>query len=164
MQQIIIISGKQGEGKTQMCEKLAQEMQRKGDVIGGFIAPGTWENGERHSFQIVDLQTLERFDFASREKQKDWEYIRPFYFNPLSIKKGEEILRTHSKTSDWLIIDEIGRFEIKDKIWGPVLKELIKEEIDLVISVRDIFVEDVVEHFGIRNHLLLKVNESNHFG
>ena len=159
MQQIIIISGKQGEGKTQMCEKLAQEMQRKGDVIGGFIAPGIWKNGERHSFQIVNLQTQESYDFASREKQMGWEYIRPFFFNPETIKKGEKILKAHSETCDWIFIDEIGKFEIKDKIWGPILKELIKEEVDLVLSVRDVFVEEVVEYFGIRNHLLLSVNK-----
>ena len=157
MNNIIIISGKQGQGKTTMCQKLAAQMQEDGSLIGGFIAPGIWKNEQRHSFDLLDLKTFKTYPFASRDKYEDWKQMHGFYFNPQSIKKGEELLRAHSLNSDWLFIDEIGKFEIQGKIWGPILQELIQNNIDLVLSIRDSFVDDVIAHFNIKNPLILQV-------
>ena len=159
MRKIIVISGAQGEGKTTRCHALAKKMHQKNFKVGGFIAPGTWKNGQRYSFHLLNLITNETYDFASREEQEGWEQIHSFYFNPLTIKKGEEILRVHSKICDWLFIDEIGKFDIKGKVWGPILHELLKQDVNLVLSVRENFVEGVVEHFGILQDEILKESD-----
>ena len=159
MNNIIIISGKQGQGKTTMCRKLAAQMQEDGSLIGGFIAPGTWKNGQRYSFDILDLQTFKTYPFASREAHGSWDQIHSFYFNPQSIKKGEELLRAHSLNSDWVFIDEVGKFEIQGKVWGPILQELLSNNIDLVLSIRDSFVDDIITHFHIENPLILHVRD-----
>ena len=152
MKKIIIIAGKQGEGKTTRSQELANQMKEQGLKVGGFIAPGTWKSGERYSIDLLDLQTLETYPFATRKVMEGWQQIRTFYFNPQSIKKGEEILKEHSKTCHWLFIDEVGKFDIKGKVWGPILQELLLQEINLVLVVRDLFVEDVVAHFGIDDY------------
>ncbi len=159
MKKIIIISGKQGEGKTIRCQKLAKQMKEQGLKIGGFIAPGTWKEGQRFSIDLMDLQTQETYPFATREAQEGWEQIHTFYFNPQSIKKGEELLRAHSKTSDWVFIDEVGKFDIKGKVWGPILQELLLQDINLVLSVRDVFVEEVKTHFGINDNQIIHVDD-----
>jgi len=155
MSNIIIITGKQGAGKTTMCQKLAAQMHEDGSIIGGFIAPGTWKNGLRHSFDILDLQTFKTYAFASREAHNKWKKIHSFYFNKQSITKGEELLREHSLTSDWVFIDEVGKFEIQGKVWGPILRELLDQDIDMVLCIRDTFVDEVVAHFEIKNPLIL---------
>lgn len=157
MRKIIIISGAQGEGKTTRCHALAKEMQKKNLKVGGFIAPGTWKNGQRYSFHLLNLKTNKTYDFASRDAREGWEQIHSFYFNPISIKKGEELLRKHSKTCDWVFLDEIGKFDIKGKVWGPILHELLKQDVNLVLSVRENFVEGVVEHFGIMDFEILRI-------
>jgi len=156
-QEIIIIAGRQGQGKTTRCNQLAKELSSKGERIGGFIAPGTWKNGQRYSFDLTDLRSLKSYPFASREAQDGWEKIHGFYFNPESIKKGEDILRTHSEISDWLFIDEVGKFETQGKIWGPILRELLDNHIALVLCVRDSFVEEVIKHFEIKNPMILNI-------
>ncbi|NOR86496.1 MAG: DUF2478 domain-containing protein [Bacteroidales bacterium] len=161
MKKIIIISGKQGEGKTTQCKKLANKMKEQGLIVGGFIAPGTWKDGQRYSIDLLDLQTQKAYPFATREAQEGWEQIHTFYFNPQCIKKGEKLLRAHSKTSDWVFIDEVGKFDIKGKVWGPILQELLQQDISLVLSVRDVFVENVVAHFGIQRKEI--VDESSIF-
>lgn len=159
MKKIIIISGKQGEGKTTRCQKLVKQMKEQGLKVGGIIAPGTWKDGQRFSIGLLDLQTQETYPFATRDVQEGWEQIHTFYFNPQSIKKGEELLREHSKTSDWVFIDEVGKFDIKGKVWGPILQELLQQDINLVLSVRDIFVEEVIEYFGIQDYDLRIVTQ-----
>jgi len=156
---IIIISGKQGEGKTTQCKKLAQQMAQQGLQIGGFIAPGTWESEQRSQIDLLDLRSGRKYSFASREKQENWEHIHSFYFNLQSIKKGEELLRAHSKICDWIFIDEVGKFDIKGKVWGPILKELLQKDINLVLSIRDCFVGLVTNHFGIKTYKKLDVEK-----
>jgi nucleoside-triphosphatase THEP1 len=154
-QNITIITAAQGGGKTTSMQKMVVEAQKDGKKIGGFFAPGSWKNGRRHSFELVDLQSREHLPFASREKREEWEYIHSFYFNPQTIQKGQDILRTQAENSDILFIDEIGKFDIKGKLWGSILTELLNKDIELVLCVRDVFVEDVITHFGIKNPLIL---------
>ncbi|OYT16946.1 MAG: hypothetical protein B7C24_05315 [Bacteroidetes bacterium 4572_77] len=159
MSKIYIVSAKQGEGKTGKCKEIAQQLQAKGLNIGGFLSPGTWENGERDTFQIVDLQSQKSYDFASRKPKDQWDFIRPFYFNPKTIRLGEELLRNHSQKCDILFVDEIGKFDIKGKLWGPVLHELVNKDISLILSVREGFVQDVVSCFHIKDYQIIGLED-----
>lgn len=155
MSKIIIISGKQGEGKTSYCAQLAEQFHEQGLEVGGFIAPGKWKEEQRFSFDLFDLVSQDIMPFASREKQEGWEKIHSFYFNPEAIKKGEDLLKIHSLYCNWVFIDEIGKFEMQGRIWGPILKELLAKNINLVISARDIFVDEVIAHFNIKNYQII---------
>ncbi len=127
MGKVVIVSGKQGEGKTTQCLKLAEEAVKEGRKIGGFIAPGKWKDGLRYSFELLDLRTKKLYDLASRDQIDGWEKVGSFYFNPETIKIGENILREHLKDSEWLFVDEIGKFDVQGRVWGPIMKEILAQ-------------------------------------
>ena len=166
MGKIMIVTGSQGEGKTKYCQFLINDFKKKNIKIGGFLSIGTWNKNERYSFELMNVQTFESFDLATRAFKKGWEKVGPFYFNPQSIKKGQEILRTHARNSEYLFLDEIGKFEIQSKIWGPVFQELLMLDVNMVITVRDIFVKDVLAHFNILNYEIIPCHQadSNNLG
>lgn len=149
---VYILSGAKGSGKTTKCLEIAQKLKNSGYRIGGFIAPGTIEEGRRNKIQLQNLQTNEVLEFAQREARESWQLIQAFYFNPQAILAGEEWLRTQQQNSDFVFIDEIGRFDVKGKIWGPVLWELLYSSAPLILSVRDLFVEEVINHFRIEQY------------
>jgi len=152
---VYIISGGKGSGKTTKCLEIAQKIKGGGYRIGGFIAPGTIEDAMRNKIQLQNLQTNEVIEFAQREVRENWQLIQPFYFNPKAILVGEEWLRTQQQNSDFLFIDEIGKFDVDGKIWGPVLLELLYSSTPLVLTIRDLFVEEVIRHFKIEQYGLV---------
>jgi len=155
MGKVVIVSGKQGEGKTTQCLKLADEAVKEGRIIGGFVAPGKWQDGLRHSFDLLDLRTRNVYELASRDKKEGWEKVGSFYFNPETIKIGEIILREHVKDSEWLFVDEIGKFDIQARVWGPIMKEILPISSFTIIAVRENFVDDVKDYFGIEEPLMM---------
>ena len=161
MGKIMIVTGSQGEGKTKYCQRLITEFKKKNVKVGGFIAKGTWHKNERHSFELINVKTFESFDLATRSPKDGWEKVGPFYFNPQTLKKGEEMLRSHAKNTEYLFLDEIGKFEMKAKIWGPVFQQLLKLDVNMVITVRDIFVKDIIEHFDLSNYQIMPCNKLN---
>jgi len=156
MGKVVIVSGKQGGGKTTQCLKLAEEARKENRHIGGFLAIGEWKEGLRHSFKLLDLRTNDTYELASRENIEGWEKVGSFYFNPDTIKMGEKILREHVKDAEWLFVDEIGKFDIQGRVWGPVLKEILSQSEFTIIAVRENFVDDVLEYFNITDHLMFK--------
>jgi nucleoside-triphosphatase len=152
---VFILSGGKGSGKTTKCIEIAHQLKATGYRIGGFLAPGTFEEGSRNKIQLQNLQTNEVIEFAQREARENWQLIQSFYFNPKAILVGEEWLKTHQQNSDFLFIDEIGRFDVNGKIWGPVLLELLYSATPLILTIRDIFVEEVIRHFKIKQYELV---------
>lgn len=149
---VYILSGGKGSGKTTKCIEIAQKLKNAGYRIGGFLAPGTIEEGKRNKIQLQNLQTNEVIEFAQREARENWQLIQSFYFNPKAILMGEEWLRKQQENSDFLFIDEIGRFDVDGQIWGPVLLELLYSSTPLVLTIRDLFVDDVIQHFRIEHY------------
>ena len=156
MGKVVIVSGKQGEGKTTQCLKIAVAAEKEGQRIGGFVSLGKWKNGLRHSFELLDLRTRILYELASRDQIAGWEKVGSFYFNPETIKIGENILREHLKDSEWLFVDEIGKFDIQGRVWGPILKEILPKSSFTILVIRDSFVDEVLAHFEITNPLFYK--------
>ncbi len=152
---VYILSGDKGSGKTSKALEIAQKLKDNGYRIGGFIAPGSIEEGRRNKIQLQNLQSKEIIAFAQRETRENWHQIQRFYFNPQAISTGEEWLRKQQQNSDFLFIDEIGRFDIEGNIWSPVLTELLLLSTPLVLIIRDLFVEEVIRSFRIDNYCMV---------
>jgi len=150
MAQVYIVTGNKMSGKTSSCLKFAQGLTAQSYSVGGFIAPGKIAEGKRTQIFLQNLKSGETVQFAQREAREAWVQIESFYFNPKAIKTGENWLYEHQSQSDFLFIDEVGRFDIQGLIWFRILVELLRSSNKIVLCIRDVFIKDVVDHFQIK--------------
>lgn len=155
MAQVYIITGDKMSGKTTRCIDFAKALKERGFTIGGFVAPGEIEEGRREKIYIRNMKSGEAVLFADREAREGWQYLQSFYFNPEAIKTGESWLNEHQLQSDYLFIDEVGKFDMQGEIWGMVLAELLNSSGKLVLSIREMFLGEVVSHFKISSYRIV---------
>lgn len=159
--QIFIITGAQGEGKTSRCLELVNQLKEANESVGGIVARGYWRDNTRSGFDLVNISTLETLAFATREIVEDWFKIKAFYFNPDAIAMGESTLRKACLENDWIVLDEIGNLDIKGAIWSSIFTDLIRiPNKKWILTVRDIFVEDIIRHWQLKNVKVLKIEDA----
>ena len=159
--QIYILIGGQGSGKTTRCMELIKQIKEKGKSVGGILALGKWEENVRTAFDLMDIQSGETWPFASREKIDDWQKIKTFYFNPQAIVQGEKIVRKAANFNDWIVIDELGKLDLHGYLWSSIFSELVSiSNKNWIICVRDSFVEQVIEHWNLKNVRILQIEQA----
>ncbi len=149
---IFIISGKQGYGKTIFLETLIKKFIKNNFMPAGFSAPGYWDKDVRSRFDLKNIFTGEKELLCSVNPVKDSVKHGRFYFNPYTIILGEEIINSGIKNNaGLLVIDEIGKFELEGAVWDSIFKKMILSGIPVLAVVRDIFVEKVKEKYEIND-------------
>ena len=158
---IYIISGKQGFGKTTMLKSIIGELQSKGVKVGGFIAEGTWMNGIRDGFSLLRIIDNYSIPLCQSKPKKGYFNLGRFWFNPEAVKIGEETLDYGmTKDVDIVVIDEIGIFELQEKIWyNSFLKLLNERKMPVLITVREKIIKEVIEKFQLKNVIIFKSDE-----
>lgn len=151
-QPVFILSGEQGEGKTTKLENLFELLVALKISVKGFTAPGKWDNNTRSCFYIKDLLGGKLSLLCQNQPSSDFIKIGRFYFDPETIMLGENII-LNAGSNDLIVIDEIGLFETKGYVWGPILHKLIERNTNpLVVVVRSKFINQVLSHFSISNY------------
>ncbi len=124
---VIILSGNKHSGKTTFALELANTLRLKGEKVGGFLAPGQFENNQRKEFEILDLNTRKRMLLCGIH-QKEGEKIGPFRFNPGGQEMGKKILAPENlKETEIVFIDEIGPLELKGFGWAKSIDQLMDD-------------------------------------
>jgi len=127
---IIIITGDIHQGKTTFTRKLISNLKKNNINIGGFIAPASFTGTKHSGFKLFDIATSEEYELCSDTKKKGWLNYGRYYFNPDSIKKGNEILlHRNIDGKQLIIIDEIGPLEINDQGWSSSIENLCRESL-----------------------------------
>ncbi len=138
-----IITGNQGEGKTTLLKKVVNLLKNRGVSVSGFYARGEFKNGERSSFDLVDVKTGASYALCKRK-----EPGKPgFVFNEKTLSVGENLLLP-DKNICLYIIDEAGKMEIKGEVWHDSIKKLSDYGANILMVVRKDFVNEVVATFG----------------
>lgn len=162
-QPVFIITGGQGEGKTTKVFQVVEELKNQHVEVCGFVAPGKWKAGTRVGFSIKNIHSGESKLLCQDKPAEGFQKIGRFYFDPETIRFGEEILLSKKEPSGQLkVIDEVGFFELEGKVWADVLKQLLNNNLNLLlITVRKKFVNDVIEQFKLRNVLVFDTELSS---
>lgn len=122
----------------------------------GILTPDFW--GKR---KIYDIKNKVYYDFeVKNEISNELVIIGKFIFLKSGFEKGKEILDESLKEKkEWLIIDEIGKLELKNLGFSPISSEIInhfkKESLvknKMLIVVRDYLFEKVLEKYQIKNY------------
>ncbi len=149
---VFILTGAQGEGKTGRLVEVIDLLQDAGIIVRGFYAKGYWGENVRNRFDIVDIQSGKSALLCSEENQKDFQLYGRFYFNPKTVDWGNTLLLSGKQQviqKQLAVIDEVGRFEMKGWVWSAVLKQLLSSKSAVLLVVRDCFVNDVIQKFGM---------------
>lgn len=159
---IIIVTGEQGSGKTTFVQEMIFELASNNVHTGGILAEGFWKNYERDYFKLIDLKSNKSILFCQREPKEGWEKLRHFYINPDGQKFGETALETnYLRSSDIIVIDEIGPFELKGKGWAQSIHSILEQLPGrlMVWVVRKSLLNEVVSHFNIQALKVYHVEE-----
>ncbi len=149
---VIIITGQKGEGKTTKLLRVIEVLKGCKIVIKGFSANGEWINGERSSFVLKDINSDKALLLCSNKNKLGFEQHGRFFFNPKAINYGQKLLGTKSNSKELIVIDEVGPFEIKNKIWhDSIVFQLNETNNVLLIVIRKTLVDDIVKKYGISN-------------
>ncbi len=158
----IIITGVKGSGKTTKLLNIIRLLKDKGIGIIGFIAVGEWLNGKRNKYTLVDAATEKSIVVCSVVQKEGYSKFGRFYFNPQAIKFGEKILLEHVTKQRVVVIDEVGPFEMEDRVWHSSLKfQLNSTNNILLIAVRESLVSDVMKKYNLTSASIFNIRVQN---
>ncbi len=109
----IILTGEKGVGKTTLCQRLVEQTQKSGIMIGGLISPAIFGAGQKMGIDVVNLR-----DNRSRRLAYTHEHItegpntKRWAFEQEVVEWGNKVLK-ESTPCDLLIIDELGPLEFE---------------------------------------------------
>jgi len=160
---VFIVTGHQGSGKTSFLEQLIKSLESKGISLAGFLAISTSRDDDQLAYSIKNITSGEMIPLASQEFYDNWSKIGSFYFNPRAIIKGNTILADPNiHSSDLVVIDEIGPFELNDKIWSGSVTPLVSDHhTPMIWIVRKSLVGQVVEKWNLEEVIVFDIEDTS---
>lgn len=156
MAKILLFSRAIRSGKT---TELFRNLHRFKDV-GGFLCPDN--ELDNREFFLIREKKYYPFQVPSALVGETLEIGR-FHFLLRTFQRArEELLYCLQNKPEWLVVDEVGKLEIKqNKGLEPALTQVINHykqaetKGNLLLVVRDYLVSEVIEHYQIKDYTLL---------
>jgi nucleoside-triphosphatase len=148
------ITGLPKAGKTTLLRKIAERLKKERIKVSGFFTPEESAQGTRTGFMVEDINSNKKALLAAVgiKGPKVAKYhvdIKGFESIALSaLKKGEE--------SEVIIVDEIGKMEMKSSRFAIELKKVLDSGKPLIASIH----RDFMEEYGKYGEIML-LTESN---
>ncbi len=159
---IFIITGSVGEGKTTQIQKITETLKNQNISTGGILSPRIIENGITTGYDIVDIMTNERAAFLRKTDDEKSPKIGSYSILSEGIQKGCEALNK-SLNNKVVVIDEVGRLELNNEGWAENIKYLLNSsKSNLILSVRDRFMEEVIERWNLKDYTILNVSDNDY--
>ena len=158
---VIVIKGNRQGGKSTYAESFTNLLKQKGKQVSGFLAKGTFKNNERAEFYITDINSGEHKLLCKASGNIEQKRIGRFYFNEEGLDFGKNILKAENlKQTDYILIDEVGPFELKGKGWSESIDQLCENDSHTMIWViRENLVYDILRRFGITDAVILDIEK-----
>lgn len=147
-----IVSAPQNKGKTTYLSRLV-ESNGSLKSFGGIL---TESSPEKHEYYAKNIETGEIRLLMSDRSSLQGPTIGRFSCRQETFDWASKCL-LESKMK-CLVIDEVGRLELRGMGYAKALRALLGMQKDLYIAVRSRFVDDVVEEFGIKDYELVEAS------
>lgn len=146
-----------GEVRTGKSTHVYEWLKNRKDV-GGFVS---LDDGPLRF--LYNAVSREKIDFqTAKNNEGDVLNIGKFSFHKSSFNKASEWAMDHNNDPQikYLVIDELGKLEIKDEGFNKLIKYLLgNSEKDLIIIIRDYLYEKALTYYNITEHISLNKNE-----
>jgi nucleoside-triphosphatase THEP1 len=162
-QAVVIVTGRKGDGKTDVVGNVVGILRTEGIRTGGIMAPGLWRNGRRQGFDVVDLSSGEKMELCRIDGREDWQRAGPFRFRPEAVRFGRNALSEALMRNDNLIVvDEVGPLELEGRGWAPELDRLAGAGTNAMLwTVREHLVTDVCARWNLREIHIVSARSGN---
>lgn len=112
---ILVLTGKRGDGKTTFCSALAEQASVAGWKVTGLLSPAIFKDGMKTGILTQDLRTGETRPLAmlsalNVERSTFSLELGQWLFAPTVVDWGNQILQSR-QPCDLFIIDELGPLE-----------------------------------------------------
>lgn len=121
-------------------------LQENGFVVGGFVALHEMESD---CYQIKNIKTNKKCPLMQRVATFD-KRPRHFQFFPQGVEMGNSCLQElllHSP--DIAVVDEIGAFELRGKLWSGGFTLLVESSVPLIFTVKESLLDKVIAKWNI---------------
>jgi nucleoside-triphosphatase THEP1 len=163
-QKIFIVTGSKNEGKTTFTQKITEELKKNNLPVGGILAKKIIADSQVIGYDLIDVETNSTYIFLRRDENTGIEKIGKFQINQRGLETGRAILSPEKQHGKKLVvIDEIGTLELDNNGWaGCFQKLIISSENNILITVRDTYIEDVIKKWGLTDPVIFKVSEADY--
>ena len=160
---LIIVTGQVGSGKTTCIVKLIELFKANTIEINGIYSQRIMEDNNTIGYDVVDIRTNNRYPFLRVSNNADDFRIGKYRIIQEGLKSGIKSLEIPENiTNAIIIIDEVGLLELENKGWAESLEEILNNsDITVIMTIRDIFVDRVIQKWGIEGHTIFNISESN---
>lgn len=157
---IYIFTGQPGEGKTSFLLTVLGILEEKGLKIRGIAAPGHVRDGIRSGFSIIDLSTGAFCELASIVPSPESSRYGHFYFRPEGLLFGQRALSFPvPEITDLFVVDEVGLFELRGKIWAQYLDRIFEFRYPPMIwTVRHSLLDQVIARWRMERPVVVDIN------
>lgn len=152
-----IITGSIHSGKSKRLMALF-ESEKKGD---GYVAIKRIIQGKIAGYDAMRLKTLEKFPLVVKEEYLEEPFVSECQIGPylFSHSAMEQIYDTFDecikKRIEPLYFDEVGLLELEGKGFDRLVKTLISSGLDLVLVVRNEFLEGFLKRYQVKEFLIV---------
>lgn len=163
-QKVFIITGSLGGGKTTYAKKLVDIFKAHDINIAGLISEKVRNDSQIIGYDLVNLETEEKEIFLREHTENGSDTIGKFTISPKGLAFGNSVLKSLiSSEKTFVIIDEIGSLELRNKGWTECLNCLIeKSENHILLVVRDIYLKAVMSKWNLTGAQIFNIHELNY--
>lgn len=112
MDEIVLLTGERGVGKTYLCQTVVDEARRKGLSCAGVLSPAVFVGQEKVGIGIVDVASGEMRPLATADDEPHGLRWGRYRFETSSLEWGKTLLAL-ATPCDLLVIDELGPLELE---------------------------------------------------
>ena len=160
---IFIVTGSIGEGKTTQIKNIVETLKNQNISIGGIFSPRIEENGNTTGYDIVDITTNERSAFLRTTKDQKSPKIGRYSILAEGMQKGHKALNNSLNNNQVIVIDEVGKLELSNEGWSENINYLLNgKKHHLILSVRDRFIQEVIDKWYLKNYTILNVSANDY--
>ncbi len=156
-----ILTGAVGVGKTTLIMNLIERMKAENLSVTGIYTLRKMEHSETTGYDVVNISTGKPEPFLRMEGTSAQEKIGRFFLYPEGLDVGNAALLDAAQ-SNLIVVDEIGRLELAEKGWSVPLQKLLENHnSNILFSLRENLVDEIILKFGISPNKLFRVSGNN---
>jgi len=134
------ISGMPKSGKTTLLGKLVERLKARGLKVGGFLSPEDKMHGARTGFRVQDIESGKMVRLAGLDI--DGPKVAKYHVDMKSFESTISLLLRNFQKYDIIIIDEIGRMEMKSTKFQDLLEDLLENPMPIIASLHRDYIDD----------------------
>ncbi|MGD1822383.1 MAG: nucleoside-triphosphatase [Pleomorphochaeta sp.] len=150
-----IISGAKNSSKTTTLKSILEKSNEK---YLGYICES---DNEKNNYYLRNIYSNELFHIMQNEFIETKERIGQYYIIDNSFEKCSTVLFNQineiEDQIDFIALDEVGLLELNGSGYNQTILKLIDLNYDLILCVRDVFVERVIEKYKFENVEIIRV-------